>query len=115
MTVLGLHEVVVDCANPPLLAEFWAAVFGTERVVRSDDWAYVESPATRVRIAFQRVPEAKAAKNRVHLDVEVDAIGPERDRLVGLGAIARGPIVLDEDGPFQVMIDPENNEFCLVA
>ncbi|WP_338697411.1 VOC family protein [Streptomyces sp. Q6] len=66
------------------------------------------------RILFQRVPEAKAGKNRLHIDVHV---GPERreaavERLTGLGAR-----VLDEvkaqGGEWVVMADPEGNEFCL--
>jgi predicted enzyme related to lactoylglutathione lyase len=115
MTVRVLQEVVVDCNDPTTLVQFWAAVFGTEGVVRSEEWAYIESPATRLRIAFQRVPEAKSVKNRVHLDVEVDEIPTESARLVGLGAQVVGGIVVDEQGPFQVMRDPEGNEFCLVA
>ncbi len=68
-----------------------------------------------MRIAFQQVPEVKTVKNRVHLDVEVDDIDTERDRLVGLGGAAVGSLVVDDQGPFQVMTDPEGNEFCLVA
>ena len=45
---------------------------------------------------------------------EVDDLAGERDRLVGIGATVVGHVVDDEDGPFQVMLDPEGNEFCLV-
>jgi hypothetical protein len=58
---------------------------------------------------FQKVPEAKAAKDRQHFDLRV--MGPlerERDRLVALGAS-----VLAEHGGLYVMSDPEGNEFCL--
>ena len=115
MVVIGLQEVVVDCHDPERLAHFWGAVFGVEPVVRSDDWAYIESSATRVRVAFQKVPEAKTVKNRVHLDVEVEDIPFETDRVARLGATPVGEIVVDDHGPFQVMQDPEGNEFCLVA
>ena len=115
MAVIRLQEVVVDCREPRRLVAFWAEVFGVPAVVRTDDWAYVESDATGVRIAFQQVPEAKVVKNRVHLDVEVDDIDAERERLIGLGAAAVGSLVVDDQGPFQVMTDPEGNEFCLVA
>jgi predicted enzyme related to lactoylglutathione lyase len=114
MAVRSLLEIVVDCRDPATLAGFWGAVFGTPAQVRDPSWAWIESPATRTRIAFQRVPEAKVVKNRVHLDVEVDDIPAERDRLLGLGAEAVGEEVEDELGPFQVMLDPEGNEFCLV-
>ena len=77
MAVIRLQEVVIDCRDPATLVEFWARVFGAEAVVRDETWAYVDAPITRIRIAFQRVPEAKTVKNRVHLDVEVDDIGAE--------------------------------------
>ena len=115
MAVLGLNEAVFDCADPAGLAGFWAALFGAEAVVRSHDWAYVESELTRTRIAFQKVPEGKVAKNRLHLDVEVDDLTAETDRVVGLGATALGEVMTDEQGSFQVLADPEGNEFCLVC
>jgi predicted enzyme related to lactoylglutathione lyase len=115
MAVIRLQEVVVDCNDPVALVGFWAAVFGAEAVIREESWTYVESPATRLRIAFQRVPERKVTKNRVHLDVEVDDIPAEVVRLVDLGATVSGPPMEDDQGPFQVMLDPEGNEFCLVA
>jgi predicted enzyme related to lactoylglutathione lyase len=95
--------------------QFWAALFGTDAVVRDESWAYVDSELAGTRIAFQRVPESKTVKNRVHLDVEVDDIDAEAQRLVGLGAQTSGSIVTDEQGRFQVMLDPEGNEFCLVS
>jgi predicted enzyme related to lactoylglutathione lyase len=114
MVVIRLQEVVVDCRDPASLVRFWAGVFGTEPIVRTPDWAYIDAPSAVVRIAFQQVPEAKAVKNRVHLDVEVDDIAGECARVVGLGATAIGDIQRDEQGRFQVLQDPEGNEFCLV-
>lgn len=115
MAVLGLNEVVFDCADPAGLARFWGAVFGAEAVVRSNDWAYIESPITCTRIAFQRVPEGKVVKNRLHLDVEVDDLAAETARVIGLGAVPLGAVMSDEQGSFQVLADPEGNEFCLVC
>ena len=91
MTVLGLNEVVVDCRDPAALARFWASVFDAPMTVRDASWAYVESPATKTRLAFQRVPEPKSVKNRVHLDVDVDDIDAEARRLAALGATVTGP------------------------
>ena len=77
------------------------------------------------RLFFQQVPEDKAAKNRVHLDVRaapglrgqerMAALETECDRLVALGATR---VRRDEPAPpmsagFIVMADPEGNEFCL--
>lgn len=76
------------------------------------------------RLYFQRVPEGKAVKNRVHLDVRVGTglVGEERlaaleaecARLVALGAV-RGQLLLadDENESCQPMQDIEGNEFCL--
>jgi predicted enzyme related to lactoylglutathione lyase len=66
-------------------------------------------------VAFQRVPEGKVAKNRVHLDIWSTDIAGDTARLVTHGATAVGAIVSDETGSFQVLVDPEDNEFCLVS
>ncbi len=67
------------------------------------------------RLSFQPVPEAKAVKNRLHLDVGVDAVADAARVAVGLGATAVGTVVTDDRGSFQVLLDPEGNEFCLVS
>jgi hypothetical protein len=83
--------------------------------------AVVDADGSGPRIFFQRVPEEKRTKNRVHLDV---AVGPERidteaERLARLGA-TRIDTIEESYGPFPVerwivMQDPEGNEFCVVA
>jgi hypothetical protein len=121
-------SVEFDCADPAALARFWAAALGYEgRPVDQPDGEDVmlEAPEGLPSIYFQRVPEGKVVKNRVHLDLEVGGNGPleerrarinaEAARLVALGASdRRGPI--DEDGSYWMrMQDPEGNEFCLVS
>jgi predicted enzyme related to lactoylglutathione lyase len=113
MAVQGLDEIVVDCADPVALAGFWAAVFGVNATIHSETWTYIDVPGATT-VAFQKVPETKTSKNRLHLDVKVDEIAPEADRLVALGATRFGEVRADPPGRFQVMIDPEGNEFCLV-
>ncbi len=110
-----IDELVVDCLDPNRLATFWAAVLGREVFVRTPDWVIVSDPSGGLRIAFQRVPEPKQGKNRLHLDVEVADIADATERCVALGATATGPVIKDEQGRFQVMLDPEGHEFCLVA
>lgn len=106
-------ELVVDCAAPAALARFWAALLGGTPVDRSPDWSYVEPPGF-VRIAFQQVPEGKAVKNRLHLDLEAGPVAAAADAAILLGAVRVGGIVTDAQGAFQVMRDPEGNEFCFV-
>jgi predicted enzyme related to lactoylglutathione lyase len=67
------------------------------------------------RLAFQPVPEAKVVKNRLHLDIEVDEIEAAVAEALRLGAARIGEVVTDELGSFQVMHDPEGNEFCFVC
>jgi kynurenine formamidase/predicted enzyme related to lactoylglutathione lyase len=109
-------EVVFDCADVRVLSAFWAEVVGGTPRVRSDDWATVRDPRPGgLLVAFQRVPEGKVVKNRVHLDIWSDDIPADTDRLVAGGATATGAIRTDEAGSFQVLLDPEGNEFCLVG
>ena len=135
-------QVVVDSQSPHELADWWAEALGWQ--VEAQDEAFimrmVEAGAAsesdtmrhrgalvwslgaaitspepgRPRVLFQRVPEEKTVKNRLHLDVRV---GPERRdaevaRLVSLGAAelwrgAQGPMA------WVTLADPQGNEFCV--
>lgn len=119
--VSTLTEVAVDCADPHVLARFWCAVLGYEvqEVDEAEGYVCVGPPAAAARpgaptLGFARVPEAKAGKNRLHLDVR-PADG-DRDaevaRLLALGATRAGG---DEELPWVVLLDPEGNEFCVLA
>ncbi|GAA3051039.1 VOC family protein [Streptomyces roseofulvus] len=109
-----VQELVFDCGEPAALVRFWAGLLGGEPVDRSPDWSYVDPPGF-VRVAFQRVPEGKAAKNRLHLDLEVPDPAAAADEVSPRGAVRVGGLVTDEQGSFQVMRDPEGNEFCFVT
>jgi catechol 2,3-dioxygenase-like lactoylglutathione lyase family enzyme len=139
-------QITIDCADPAGLAEFWAAVLGyrlqdpppgfaswadaldamgvpPER--RNDASAVVDPGGAGPRLFFQRVPESKQAKNRVHLDVRaapglagderMAALEGEAARLVSLGAtrLARHDPAPPLAAGHLVMADPEGNEFCL--
>lgn len=108
-----IGEVVVDCDDPMALAEFWQRVLGGYVVRQSHEWVALEPP-TGVTIGFQKVPEAKTVKNRVHLDVDVADLQVATEAAEALGARRVGEVVYDELGGFQVMLDPEGNEFCLI-
>ena len=110
-----IQEIVVDCADPESLAEFWGTLLEASWVVRDPAWATVG--ADPVLLAFQRVPEPKSSpKNRLHLDVAVSDAASAISRAVGLGARELGTGELDDDGDgYVVMADPEDNEFCFVV
>ena len=112
----ALCGIVVDCHDPAGLARFWSHVLGGEARVRSDKWATVRDPLPGgVLLAFQRVPEGKSVKNRVHLDIWTRDLHGDVTRLLAAGGSTVGGIVDEDDGPFQIMRDPEGNEFCLVT
>lgn len=124
----SLADIVFDCAHPASLARFWAAVLDDYAVAPYDDvelarlasigiddteddpTVLVEPASGGPRLWFQRVPEPKAAKNRVHLDVRASDRSGEVARLRALGAsVLDGQV----DG-LTVMCDPEANEFCVI-
>ena len=108
-----LGEIVIDCHDPVSLAQFWQKLLGGYVVRQSHEWVSLEPPAG-LTVAFQLVPEDKVAKNRVHLDVDVDDLAEAIEATEALGATRVGEIMWDELGGFQVMSDPEGNEFCLI-
>jgi catechol 2,3-dioxygenase-like lactoylglutathione lyase family enzyme len=109
--------ITLDCHDAERLAGFWRSVLDyptTERFSDGHGVSYVELSAEgEPTLLFQPVPEHKAVKNRVHVDVrpaDRDQYA-EIDRLVGLGAT----VVTDDPAEhFVVLADPEGNEFCVL-
>ena len=115
MAVGALRTVVVDCLDPEPPARFWSEMLGVDIAFRNTEWVSLRAAAAgHPRLAFQRVPEAKAAKNRLHLDVWVPDIEAAIVAAEALGARRVGRLVHESPEPFQVMADPAGNEFCLV-
>jgi hypothetical protein len=137
-------QVVFDAAEPERLAEFWGLALGYVTEPAPEGFASWEEFArdagipesdfgeqsSRIdptgegpRLYFQRVPEGKTAKNRVHLDVRVagrEVRGEERKRLVSehVERLVQAGASLawtndDSRGDSIVMRDPEGNEFCV--
>jgi hypothetical protein len=106
--------VVIDCADPIRLAAFWSQVLAY-RSAGEPDFAWLETPAGAVAIGFQRVPEGKVVKNRVHMDLTpADASQAEEvARLLALGA-RHADVGQGSEVSWVVMADPEGNEFCIL-
>jgi hypothetical protein len=136
-------QVTFDCADPRAVAEFWKAAIGyvdapvppgfdswdafeatLPSASRGSTWACQDPEGVGPRLFFQRVPEAKTVKNRLHLDVRVGtgltgdervaALETEAARLEKFGARRLHLLPADEENEAcLVMQDVEGNEFCL--
>jgi predicted enzyme related to lactoylglutathione lyase len=110
-----MTEVVIDCSDHGAVVDFWAAALGYERRTVNEQYVALVPPAReagRPPLLFQRVPEPKVAKNRVHLDFRAGSRPEEVARLVGLGATVLAERSLG-DLAWTVLADPEGNEFCV--
>jgi uncharacterized glyoxalase superfamily protein PhnB len=129
-------QLTIDADDPHALADFWAAALGAElednsaliENVLAQGWAQesdtllhhdrrywrdlVAVRGAGPRILLQRVPEAKAVKNRLHLDLNVgeENLRAEVERLAALGAV-EGREWREAGGHWIAMTDPEGNEF----
>jgi hypothetical protein len=138
-------QVTFDCADPGALAAFWAEAlgyrlddppqgfgswdealdsWGVPPEHRNDRSAVHDPDGNGPRLFFQKVPEGKTVKNRVHLDVRaapgladddrMTALEADCERLVSHGASRVRRLEADAmDAGLIVMQDPEGNEFCL--
>jgi hypothetical protein len=106
-----IKNVTFDCADALVLARFWAAALGTDVDEDStSDKAFVEAAGWGgPNMWFNRVPEPKTAKNRLHFDLR--APGPITDEVARL--VVLGATVLRPGDDLTVMADPEGNEFCV--
>jgi predicted enzyme related to lactoylglutathione lyase len=113
-----LAGITIDCADPARLASFWSALLDiavTGEHGEDAGWATVGSRlGDQPRLTFQRVGERKAAKVRIHLDIQVDDIDTARRQVESLGGRWPGERHDYDDGIVMVMHDPEEHEFCLV-
>jgi predicted enzyme related to lactoylglutathione lyase len=107
--------LVLDCADPQALADFWAPALGYVRLATAGAYvALFPDGRPGPKLLLQRVPEDKTVKNRMHLDIEVADIHAEVERLVALGATQVSEAPCREHGSTWVLMhDPEGNEFCV--
>ena len=121
-----IKDLVVDCHHPASLARFWAAVLHGYAVapydeaelnrlrqlgitsVEDDPTVLVEAELGDLRLFFQRVPESKAVKNRLHIDLEADDIDSDLALIASLGGR-----VTAHYQDHVLLMDPEGNEFCI--
>jgi predicted enzyme related to lactoylglutathione lyase len=108
-------RLVLDCADPEVLAAFWAEALGLEGLGAAGNYVLLASTAgTLPKLLLQRVNEAKTSKNRMHLDIETPQVDAEVERLEAIGAKRLEEGARAEHGSrWVVMADPEGNKFCV--
>jgi predicted enzyme related to lactoylglutathione lyase len=113
----ALLNITFDCADPRTVATFWAAVTGwpvtEEPNPGSADCAVQPPEGGGPRLYFVSVPDSKAVKNRLHLDI-VPADRTQDEEIARLGRL--GARVVTDPRPelgWVVLADPEGNEFCV--
>ncbi len=108
--------VTIDCADPGALSRFWMAIIGgtVEPETLSDNWVGLHDVPVLRHAGFQRVPEGKSQKNWVHLDLDVFDLQQAVSPACSCGASVVGDVIEEPHGYFQVMRDPEGNEFCFI-
>jgi Glyoxalase-like domain len=97
MPEVTFKDLCLDAVDVSRVAGFWGAVLDLDVEVFDSGDAVLRRDGTAV-LWVNRVPEPKTVKNRVHLDV---------------GGEASGAVLLHDEGAFQVLADPEDNEFCV--
>ena len=115
MAASRVGELVVDCHDAKLLADFWCAALGFEEYDADETGVAIRDPSGTDRdILFLVVPESKSGKNRLHLDlVPPSTMREEVERLTGAGATVQR-LVEETDSYWTIMEDPEGNEFCVL-
>ena len=114
----SLFAVAIDCADAAALARFWAEVLGRQVAGDSTSGHAVllagEGDTSGPPLTFNRVPEPKTVKNRLHLDLISDTFGAETDRLLSLGAHRLRDLQAGKSH-WTTFADIEGNEFDLIA
>jgi catechol 2,3-dioxygenase-like lactoylglutathione lyase family enzyme len=110
-------ELTLDCCDLERMTAFWTSAAGMAEVGRIPD-RFVSLSGAGLDVTLQRVPEPKVAKNRLHLDLLVDAPdSPLEDEVARLEALGASRLTAEPRREFGqtwfVLADPEGNEFCL--
>ncbi len=112
---LSFFTVVFDSHDPQKVGRYWAAALERELIEGELEW-WTSLPGNP-QLWFQKVPEGKTTKNRVHLDWSVADREAEVQRLLGLGATRLWDVqekAGEDEMEWTTLADPEGNEFCVI-
>ena len=108
-----LHHLILDCADPKLLAQFYSTLLGQPITYTSDDFVVVAENDETSGLAFQRAPDHRRSTwpstgvpQQMHLDIMVENVDDARAYVLGLGATSLN----GQD----VFADPAGHPFCLI-
>ena len=108
------ENLVVDARDPARLARWWAEALGYKITYEEPDEVEIRSgPDDLPGLIFVPVPEMKAGKNRLHIDLRPDDQVAEVERLVNMGA-RHVEVGQADAATWVVLADPEGNEFCIL-
>ena len=111
---IRVSDITLDSVDPDRLAPFWGQLLGLALGDRFGPYLNLEPLPGGITLGFQRVPEDKAGKLRMHLDLRVSDLAAAVARVVKLGG--RHLRDVEELGHrWAVVADPEGNEFCLLG
>jgi len=116
---IRIQCLCIDTTDPLRLATFWQAALGWRLTVGNEDEVVLEPPegspedGVAPDLLFLRVPEEKAIKNRLHVDLRPGDQAAEVARLEGLGA-RRVDVGQSTEASWVVLADPDGNEFCVL-
>ena len=114
-----ITELVLDCADPDKLADFWCGVLGYQVLDRDPEGIEIgradQAPEDRITLILSRSDEPKAGKLRLHIDVNATDRDQAREleRLFAAGA-RTADVGQTGAESWHVLADPEGNEFCLL-
>lgn len=106
-------EICIAVNDPDAVRPFWKTALSYPDQGKEEDGLVLRDPTGRgPTVWFQRVPESKTVKNRVHLDIWLDSEEQVTDRVRTLESLGGKQLTRFED--FIVLSDPEGNELCLI-
>jgi Glyoxalase-like domain len=108
--ITGIAALAIDCHDPSTLAHWWSRLLGGQVEVDADG-ATLQTPGG-LAIDFLRVPDTKTVKNRLHLDLRSTDLAEATTQALAIGATRADDIYAGDR--WQVLRDPEGNEFCLL-
>ena len=109
--ISGFSSLAIDATNPAVVGRFWADLLDAS-VEQPSEGQTIVSTRDGLRIDFLAVPEPKSVKNRLHIDLAARDVAEATRQALALGASLADDVY--DGGRWQVLRDPEGNEFCLL-